>query len=240
MSPRPYQLGRRQADIDEGRRRILVAARALLAESEHYAAFTVDAVAKRADVARATVYYQFGSKTGLLEALCDALAERGGMNELASAFTAPDPDDALRLLVTAFARFWGADRLVMRRLRALAALDPDVAAVIAARDERRRLALKNLLARRTDVADPAHALRVAHMLTSFETYDALLRPSQRPADGSANPSPVDQQRNPVARTSLIGADYRERARTVRFAPQSDDVIADSARVVRPASMRSNS
>src|SRR4051812_29527123 len=141
MSPRPYQLGRRQAEIDEGRRRILDAARALLTESNHYAAFTVDAVARRADVARATVYYQFGSKTGLLEALCDSPAERGGMSRLAEAFTAADPDDALRLLVAAFARFWAADRAAMRRLRALAALDPDVAAVIAARDERRRDAL---------------------------------------------------------------------------------------------------
>jgi AcrR family transcriptional regulator len=182
MSPRPYQLGRRQADIDEGRRRILDAARELLAESAHYATFTVDAVAKRADVARATVYYQFGSKAGLLEALCDSLAERGGMAGLAHAFTAPDPDDALRLLVTAFARFWGADRAAMRRLRALAALDPDVATVITARDERRRLALKTLLDRRDDVVHPAHALRVAHMLTSFETYDALLGARQRPAD----------------------------------------------------------
>src|SRR3954454_5507287 len=141
MSPRPYQLGRRQADIDEGRRRILTAARDLLAEADHSATFTVDSVAKRADVARATVYYQFGSKSGLLEGLCDALAERGGLTELAQAFTATDPDDALRLLVRAFTRFWGADRLVMRRLRALAALDPDVAAWITARDDRRRLAL---------------------------------------------------------------------------------------------------
>jgi AcrR family transcriptional regulator len=182
MSPRPYQLGRRQADIDEGRRRILDAARELLAETTHYTAFTVDAVAKRADVARATVYYQFGSKTGLLEALCDSLADRGGMSGLAQAFTAIDPDDALRLLIAGFARFWATDRLVMRRLRALAALDPDVATVIAARDERRRLALKTLLDRRDDVGEPALALRVAHMLTSFETYDALLSPSQRPGD----------------------------------------------------------
>jgi AcrR family transcriptional regulator len=189
MSPRPYQLGRRQADIDEGRRRILDAARELLAEYSRYTAFTVDAVAKRADVARATVYYQFGSKTGLLEALCDALAERGGMAELARVFTASDPDEALRLLVDAFARFWGSDRLVMRRLRALAALDPDVATVIVARDERRRLALRTLLERRDDIIDPVHALRVAHVLTSFETYDALLGPHQRPAD--AIPTLVD-------------------------------------------------
>lgn len=174
MSPRPYQLGSRQAEVDESRRRILDAARELLAESASYTGFTVDAVAKRADVARATVYYQFGSKTGLLEALCDVLAERGGMTGLARAFTTDDHDEALRLLVGAFVRFWASDRLVMRRLRALAALDPDVAEVIAARDERRRLALSTLLGRRDDVADPAHAQRVAFMLTSFESYDALL------------------------------------------------------------------
>jgi hypothetical protein len=54
--------------------------------------------------------------------------------------------------------------------------------VITARDERRRLALRTLLDRRDDVAHPAHALRVAHMLTSFETYDALLAARQRPSD----------------------------------------------------------
>ena len=182
MSPRPYRLGQRQADIDESRRRILDAARGLLGESERYTAFTIDAVAQRADVARATVYYQFGSKTGLLEALCDALAERAGMAELASAFTVNDPDQALGVLISVFARFWSTDRLVMRRLRALAALDPDVATVIDARDQRRRHALRTLLQRRDDIVDRTHALRVAHMLTSFETYDALLGPRQRPAD----------------------------------------------------------
>jgi AcrR family transcriptional regulator len=182
VSPRSYQLGRRQADIDEGRRRILDASRELLGESTRYTAFTVDAIAKRADVARATVYYQFGSKTGLLEALCDSLAQRAGMAELPRAFAVSDPDEALRLLIAAFARFWGTDRLVMRRLRALAALDPDVAVVIAARDQRRRVALSALLKRRNDVIDPTRALRVAHMLTSFETYDALLGPHQPPAD----------------------------------------------------------
>ena len=83
MSPRPYQLGKRQDQIDESRQRVINAARALLAEATSYTNFTVDAVAKRADVSRATVYYQFESKTGLLEALCDALAEAGHMSDLA-------------------------------------------------------------------------------------------------------------------------------------------------------------
>jgi AcrR family transcriptional regulator len=177
MSPRPYDLGRRQADIDEGRRRILDAARALLAESRSFTAFTVDAVAKRADVARATVYYQFSSKTGLLEALCDDLAASGQMERLADAFAAPDPARGLELLVAAFARFWDADRPAMRRLRALAALDPGVASVIAARDQRRHQAISALLERLGGLpageAERARLARLLYALTSFETFDTL-------------------------------------------------------------------
>ena len=91
MSTRRYELGQRQAVIDESRRRVLDAARELLAGPGGYQAFTVDAVARRADVARATVYYQFRSKTGLLEALCDDLAGSGETSDLPGAFTEADP-----------------------------------------------------------------------------------------------------------------------------------------------------
>jgi AcrR family transcriptional regulator len=178
VSPRPYDLGKRRDHIDDNRRRVVDAARALLAESETYTAFTVDAVAKRADVARATVYYQFGSKSGVLEALCDSLAEAGHMAELASAFTQPDPLAALAAFIAVFGRFWAADRLVMRRLRALAALDPDVRAVISARDERNRTGLEILVRRITTdpvtlVTGSDEAVSILHALTSFEMFDSL-------------------------------------------------------------------
>jgi AcrR family transcriptional regulator len=188
MSPRPYDLGRRQDQIDENRRRILDAARALLAESNTYTAFTAEAVAKRADVARATVYYQFGSKTGLLEALCDALAEAGNIADLAKAFTEPDPLRALSRFIAVFGTFWSADRFVTRRLRSLAALDPDVGAVISARDERNRTGLEVVVGRIvadpdiTISARPDDAVRVLHTLTSFETFDSLAGDDQQPAD----------------------------------------------------------
>jgi AcrR family transcriptional regulator len=188
VSPRPYDLGRRRDIIDENRRRVVDAARALLAESTKYTAFTVDAVAKRADVARATVYYQFGSKTGLLEALCDCLAEAGQMSELAGIFTEPDPREALRGFIAAFARFWASDRLVMRRLRALAALDPEVATVIEARDERNRAGLQILvdrIAQQSHTTSPIHAatvVQVVHTLTSFETFDSLAGPTRQPTE----------------------------------------------------------
>jgi AcrR family transcriptional regulator len=182
MSPRPYQLGKRQDQIDESRRRVIEAARALLAEAGSYRAFTIDAVAKKADVSKATIYYQFESKAGLLEAVCDALAEAGGMSGLATTFTDPDPIAALRTFVGTFGRFWDADRPAMRRLRALAALDPEVGSVISARDSRRLMGLEVIagrLAERRDTtsqSEPEDLARVLYALTSFETFDALARP----------------------------------------------------------------
>ncbi|MDA8301507.1 MAG: TetR/AcrR family transcriptional regulator [Actinomycetota bacterium] len=183
MSPRPYNLGKRADDIDRGRRQILDAARSAFREATSYTAFTLDAVAKRADVARGTVYYQFGSKVGLLEAVCDDLGASGGLADLSHAFSQPEPATALAEFIACFGRFWDADRAVMRRLRALAALDPDVHAVIAARDQRRHDGLGQLLARfeadpRAREADRQPALRALLALTSFETYDTLAGPTQ--------------------------------------------------------------
>jgi hypothetical protein len=74
------------------------------------------------------------------------------MSDLAAAFTNPDPVEALRTYIISFGRFWDADRLVMRRLRALAVLDPEAGTVISARDERRH--------------------------SGLETYDTLAAPGQ--------------------------------------------------------------
>jgi AcrR family transcriptional regulator len=177
VSPRPYNLGKRQQPIEAARQQVLDAARRLLGGTASYTAFTVDAVARQADVARATVYYQFGSKTGLLEAVCDHLAEIGGLAGLAEVFADPDPRQALRRFVACFGDFWAADRPAMRRLRALAQLDPDVAAVISARDQRRHQGL-TVLAGRLGASDSDRAVRVLMALTSFETFDTLAGPDQ--------------------------------------------------------------
>jgi AcrR family transcriptional regulator len=191
VSPRPYNLGKRQEPIEAARQQVLDAARGLLGGTDRYTAFTVDAVARQADVARATVYYQFGSKAGLLEALCDYLAELGGMSGLAEAFTEPDPRQALRRFVACFGQFWAADRPAMRRLRALALLDPDVGAVITARDQRRhqgltvlvgRLAGTSLTGTLITAAEADRAVRVLVTLTSFETFDTLAGPDRDLAD----------------------------------------------------------
>ncbi|MEU3405178.1 helix-turn-helix domain-containing protein [Streptomyces sp. NPDC006670] len=177
MSPRAYRMGQRQADVEETRARIVAAARGQLGET---GALSLDAVARRADVARATVYYQFGNKTGLLEAVCDALAAEGGMDRLAEVFTLTDPWAAVDRFVAVLGGFWAVDRVCTRRLRALAALDEEVGRVIADRDARRRQGAGVLTGRLTGV--PEDAAAVLAVLTSFETFDALAAESGPGAD----------------------------------------------------------
>lgn len=184
MSPRPYRLGQRQAATEQTRARIIAAARALLMAEEGFSGFSIEAVARQADVARMTVYYQFGSKVGLLEALCDSLAASGGMTQLANAFRRPEPLAALEEYIAIFARFWQTDRLVTRRLRALAALDPDFEQVIRAREERRKQGVRVLVGRiAAQYGHPSpenldEVITVLYTLTSFECCDMLAGPER--------------------------------------------------------------
>jgi hypothetical protein len=77
---------------------------------------------------------------------------------------------------------------VLRRLRSLAALYPDLAQGVRARDARRRAGLELLAGRLADrYGHPApdalgEAVVVLHMLTSFEAFDALAGPDRSPQD----------------------------------------------------------
>jgi AcrR family transcriptional regulator len=188
VTPRPYRLGRRQATVDATRARILRAARATLLARSSPTEFSIDQVARRARVTRATVYHQFGSRRRLFEAVFDDLAARGGIYELGNVFQERDPDRALARFVATFGRFWSASRLVHRRLRARGAWDSGLEQALAARQERRRLALKVLVGRLHERygRPPAEALdetvAVLFTVTSFETFDALAGSANTPAD----------------------------------------------------------
>ena len=172
MSPRTYQSERRLSAAKETRSRILEAARALLSRAGG-ATFTIDAVAELADVARMTIYHQFGSKPGLIAALSDDLASRGGIGRLPEAFMAPDPMAGLEILVQVFMHLWESERLIVQRLRALSALDPDFRDH-EDRNQRRRHAITVLLRRLipppADLDDKADLLTA---MTSFESYETL-------------------------------------------------------------------
>jgi AcrR family transcriptional regulator len=185
MSPRPYRLGQRQVAIDETRARVIAAARDLLVSADP-GRFSIDAVAQHADVSRATVYYQFRSKLGLLEALFDSVAAAGGMTGLPDAFGQPDPLAALDDFIAVFGRFWGSDRLLHRRLHGLAAVDPDLGAALQARQEWRRNGATALVGRLTEgrgvppAGAAADVIDVLFMLTSFATFDTLAGSGKTP------------------------------------------------------------
>jgi AcrR family transcriptional regulator len=209
MSPRPYRLGQRQTTTEQTRARIIQAARELLIAPDGFSNFSIETVARQADVARMTVYHQFGSRSGLLEALCDSLASSGGMTQLANAFRQPNPLDALKEYILTFGRFWEADRLVMRRLRALAALDPDFERLIRTRDEWRRKGIRVIIQRiveqRTSSPDETcnetatalgpdgiqassssenlnDIIDILFTLVSFETFDTLAGSTRTPVE----------------------------------------------------------
>jgi AcrR family transcriptional regulator len=188
MSPRRYRMGRRKAAAARTRAQILAGAQELFAIPRGFSDFSIDAVARKSSVARVTVYYQFGSKTGLLEALYDHLVARHDSGQVVEALRNPDPLAALLDFIDASIRVWSCDRVVIRRVHALAALDPELAQSVQTRSARRRHELELILKRvRGQYGHPgfskfSEALEIVHMLTSFETFDQLAGATRKPND----------------------------------------------------------
>lgn len=182
---RTYTAVERQRTVEAGRERILEAARELL-EVDDAEGFSIDAVARRAGVARMTVYNQFESKAGLLEALFDSLAARGPLGQIAEVFKRPDPLAALDEFVALFGRFWTISRRAHGRLRAAALHDDELATAMGRRNERRRKSITEMLRRLGDRARPIvsrdEIVNVLHVLLSFETFDAFAGPHRTPED----------------------------------------------------------
>jgi len=173
---RPYNSTRRAAATDETRARIVAAARTLLGGGEGLPAFSLDGVARHAGVTRLTVYNQFESKLGLLEAVFDDVAQRGGLfTDLPAVFAERDANVALHRLVSVFCRFWGRHDSMMPTFHAVIKLDEEIAAALKRRSERRRQILTVLVERLMPGAGKANAdlVDVLFALSSFEMFEAL-------------------------------------------------------------------
>jgi AcrR family transcriptional regulator len=62
-------------------------------------------VATAAKVTRLTVYNQFGSRRGLLEAVFDDIARQGRLDRISDAMVKPDPKKRLDQLMEIFCDF---------------------------------------------------------------------------------------------------------------------------------------
>src|SRR3989442_13650786 len=101
---KPYASESRSAATDATRARIITAARALL-DQDDTPTFSLDVIARKAGVTRLTVYNQFESKRGLLEAVFDDMAREGGLFELQSVFAESNVDVAMQRFVAVFFKF---------------------------------------------------------------------------------------------------------------------------------------
>ena len=175
MTKRQYVSEVRAAAAAEKRVRVIEAAQRLLRE-ESIAGFSLDSVAKAAGITRLTVYNQFGSRRGLLEAVFDEIARRGGLARLGVVITNPDGRRGIEQLVDVFCSFWASDP-ALASLHDAMAIDDEFAQALQERNERRRGDLAVLVDRIVDGSGGktarSEAVDLMYGLTSCAMYQVL-------------------------------------------------------------------
>jgi AcrR family transcriptional regulator len=165
----------RDSAAAQKRRDVIDAAAHFLREEPSVAKFSLDAIAKRAGVTRLTVYNQFGSRSGLLEAVFDGIARRGGLSRLSDAISDPDPGLGLDRLVEIFCGFWSGDAAI-GRLQDAGASDSEFGLAVQQRNERRRPCIREILQRIHPKQAPVlerDSVDLVFALTSYAVYRSL-------------------------------------------------------------------
>ncbi|HMG85738.1 MAG TPA: TetR/AcrR family transcriptional regulator [Terracidiphilus sp.] len=171
---RPYELGKRLEQMGRTKAAVLSAARQQL-EAGGMREFSMESLAKASGVTRQTIHNLFGTRTGVLETLFDVIARDGGMERMRDVMTAPDAGDMLDGFIEVFATFWSRNRLLLKRIHGIAAIDPEFGKAIEARNQRRQMAATRVIEGLGDRAPGQRPEKIACLtaLTSFEFFDAL-------------------------------------------------------------------
>ena len=149
---REYRSDKRDSDAAKTRARIVTAAAKHLRSAKGIKGLSLESVAQEAGVTRLTVYKQFGSRRGLLEAVFDDVARRGGLHRIAEAMAEHDPCVALQRLVSIFCEFWYFNSKMLGQIIGASVVDPQLERGILARNERRRKIFGILLNRIVDAS----------------------------------------------------------------------------------------
>jgi AcrR family transcriptional regulator len=134
---RSYVSPRRRQQADETRRRIADAARRLLGK-KGYAETTIAEIAAEAGVALPTVYANFGSKQGILNALIDrAIFTVEYETLVAEAFAQDRPAARLRVAARIACEIYEAERAELDFLRGAGVASPELNMIDAERESQR-------------------------------------------------------------------------------------------------------
>jgi AcrR family transcriptional regulator len=176
---RAYEQKARAESAAETRRRILDGIYECLRE-EPSTPPSVGEIARRAGVARSTVYLDFGSRAGLFDAFAQELWQRSGLPNLQEAVNVPDAREGVLGGIRAGVDIFAADRDVFNTLFAMTKLDADAVGGAVERIEERRAEgmawASRRLARQKQLKPGVSARRAAHVLwlvASFEAFDLL-------------------------------------------------------------------
>ena len=136
----------------------------------------MESLAKASGVTRQTIHNLFGTRAGVLEALFDQIAIGGGMERMREVMTASSAEAMIEGFIGVFSNFWATNRLLLRRIHGIAAIDLEFGKAVQARNQRRQMAAARVLERFDGMARrEERPERVACLvaLTSFEFFDAL-------------------------------------------------------------------
>lgn len=179
MPARAISRTQRSADRTAAtRRRIVEAVRALLAERAFHES-TMEDVAERAGVSRATLYLHFRSRLELVDSICDVMGENPALVQLRETVRVSDPDDALAETVAQATRFWASEDALLGELYGVVAADAAAKDFVARQDADRRGELEHLARTlrasgrlRAGVTEK-RALSVLLLATSYGSYCQL-------------------------------------------------------------------
>lgn len=175
---RPYDRGKRQVLTSRKRAAILAATRTQL-ESSGFLHLTMESLARESGVTRQTVHNLFGTKGGVLEALFDELALEAGLERMRDVMQQADADNMLTGFVEVFTGFWAKERMLLKRIHGIAAIDPEFGSAVEARNRRRQMASTRIIERldksgsRNGAEEAKRRVAALYALTSFEFFDAL-------------------------------------------------------------------
>ena len=147
------------------RARVLSAVREMLEEGAFHSS-TVEEVADRAGVSRATLYQHFGTRLGLIDATCDLLAESRALAGGVSA-----RPTRWRSSWRASWEFWASEERLLVALYGVVAVDPAARAFVERQRRDRYSEVRRVLA----VNGREAGFAAFATLTSFETYLELRR-----------------------------------------------------------------